>query len=213
MRHVDPLSAGSEPVLDLVLARHGQSAGNLDRSLGPDTDLTDLGREQAARLGAWLAGQGYRFGALYCSPLRRARQTAEIVNAHLGLKMILDADLRETEVPYLEWLPGRVEPLGPEPPPPFAAEYEQMRQRVARATARILAGNRAGQVLVIAHGGTLGTMVRTVLGVHALLVRTDQAAVHVLSWLGSRWNLQAINCQEHLLGLGVMGNAEQRARR
>jgi len=72
---------------------------------------------------------------------------------------------------------------------------------VARATARILAENPAGQVLVVAHGGTLGTMVRSILGTHALLVRTDQAAVHVLSWLGTRWNLQYVNRQEHLLGL------------
>lgn len=48
------------------------------RSLGPDTDLTDLGREQATRLGNWLVEQGYAFTALYCSTLRRARQAAGI---------------------------------------------------------------------------------------------------------------------------------------
>jgi broad specificity phosphatase PhoE len=52
-------------MLDLILARHGQSHGNLERSLGPDTNLTDLGRQQAVRLGNWLAGQGYRFTALW----------------------------------------------------------------------------------------------------------------------------------------------------
>lgn len=197
----DPYGTGSETILHLVLARHGQSSGNVDRSLGPDTDLTDRGREQAARLGTWLRGQGYQFRALYCSPLRRARQTAEIVNAHMGLELLIDADLRETEVPYLEHLPERSDPLGAEAPPPFAAGYEQMRVRVARATVRILDENQAGQVLVIAHGGTLGTMLRSILGAHAMLVRTDLAAVHVLSWLGSRWNLQYINRQEHLVGL------------
>lgn len=195
------LFPGRDAVLELVLARHGQSATNVDRLLGPDTDLTGLGRRQAERLGTWLAGQDYRFSAIYCSPLRRARQTAEIVNAHLGLEIVLDADLRETEVPYLAWLPERAGPLGAEPTPPFAAEYEQMRERVARATARILAEHTAGQVLVIAHGGSLGTMVRTILGTHALLVRSDQAAFHVLSWLGSRWNLQHVNRKEHLVGL------------
>ena len=187
-----------DAALELVLARHGQSAGNLDRSLGPDTDLTGLGRRQAERLGAWLAGQGYQFSALYCSPLRRGRQTAEIANTYLGVEIVFDADLRETEVPYLAQLPARAGPLGSEPPPPFAPEYEQMRQRVARATARILAEQAEGQVLVIAHAGTLGTMMRTILGSHTLLVRTDQAALHVLSWLEGRWNLQYVNRQEHL---------------
>jgi broad specificity phosphatase PhoE len=197
----NPIRPGPGTGLDLVLARHGQSYGNLDRSLGPDTDLTDRGRQQAARLGDWLVEQGFQVSALYASPLRRAHQTAEIINAHLGLEILLDADLRETEVPYLERLPERVGLLGADAPPPFSAEYEQMRARVARATARILAENPAGQVLVVAHGGTLGTMVRTILGTHALLVRTDQAAVHVLSWLGGRWNLQYVNRKEHLIGL------------
>ena len=187
-------------MLELVLARHGQSHGNLDRSLGPDTDLTDLGRQQARRLGSWLVGEGYRFTAIYCSSLRRARQTAEILNGHYGLKIQFDADLRETEVPYLGVLPQRAQPLGGEPSPPFEAEYEQMRERVARATARILAENPEGQVLVVAHGGTLGTMLRTMLGTHALLLRTELAAVHCLRWQAGRWNLQYVNRQDHLTG-------------
>ena len=85
-------------MLELVLVRHGQSCGNLDRSLGPDTDLTDLGREQATQLGNWLVEQGYAFTALYCSTMRRARQTAEMINARFGREMVFDSDLREAEL-------------------------------------------------------------------------------------------------------------------
>jgi broad specificity phosphatase PhoE len=187
-------------MLEIVLARHGQSHGNLDRSLGPDTDLTDLGRQQATRLADWLTGQGYQFTAIYSSPQRRARQTAEIVNEHFDLPITFDADLRETEVLYLAVLPQRDGPLGGEAPPPFAAEYEQMRERVARTAVRILAENPEGRVLVVAHSGTMGTMLRTILGVHALLVHTDLAAVHGLRWDDGRWSLQFINRQEHLCG-------------
>ncbi len=185
-------------MLELVLARHGQSYTNLDRALGPDTDLTDLGRQQAARLAGWLVAEGYDFTALYCSSMRRARQTAAIINEHYGLELIVDADLRETEVPYLHALPQRADPLTDEPPSPFAAEYEQMRRRVARATARILDAHAEGQVLVVAHGGTLGTLLRLILGSHTLLVRTELAAVHCLRWGEGRWNLQYVNRQEHL---------------
>ncbi|MFO7743672.1 MAG: phosphoglycerate mutase family protein [Anaerolineae bacterium] len=59
-------------MLELVLARHGESYGNLDCSFGLDTDLTDLGLEEARRLRNWLVEQGYAFAALYCSTLRRA---------------------------------------------------------------------------------------------------------------------------------------------
>jgi broad specificity phosphatase PhoE len=185
-------------MLELVLARHGQSQGNLDRSLGPDTDLTELGYQQAMRLRDWLFEQEYRFTALYASPLRRARQTAEIVNACYGLEIVIDPDLRETEVPYLDVLPQRGVPLGGEPPPPFERAYEQMRERVARATARILTESPDGQVLVVAHSGTLGTMLRTILGTHALLVRTEMASIHCLRWQDGHWNLQYANKHEHL---------------
>jgi broad specificity phosphatase PhoE len=117
-------------MIELVLARHGQSYGNLDRSLGPDTDLTELGREQAARLGNWLIDQGYQFTAIHCSTLRRARQTATIVNAHFGLGIVFDADLREADIGHVDDLPLRPDPLGAEPPPPFGPGYEVFRERV-----------------------------------------------------------------------------------
>jgi broad specificity phosphatase PhoE len=185
-------------MLELVLARHGQSHGNLDRSLGPDTDLTDLGRQQARRLRDWLFDREYRFTALYASPLRRARQTAEIVNACYGLPIVLDPDLREAEVPYLDVLPLRGMPLGSEAPPPFVEAYEQMRERVVRATTRILTESANGQVLVVAHSGTLGTMLRIILGTHALLVRTEMTSIHCLRWQDGHWNLQYTNRHEHL---------------
>ncbi|MFC2029696.1 histidine phosphatase family protein [Chloroflexota bacterium] len=184
----------------LILARHGQSHGNLDYSLGPDTTLTDLGREQARRLGSWLAGQDYHFTAIYASPLQRARQTAEIINGHFGLEIQVDPDLCETEHPYLEVLPQRQSPLDREPPPPFESEYEQMRRRVARATTRILEENLEGKVLVSAHAGTLGTMLRGILNCHAMVVHTELAAVHGLAWEDGRWTLQYTNHRDHLRG-------------
>ena len=180
-------------MLKLVLTRHGQSHGNLNRSLGPDTTLTDLGREQAQRLGSWLARQDYHFTSIHSSPLQRAHQTAEIINAHFGLEITLDPDLRETELPYLDVLPRRQSPLDREPPPPFEAEYEQMRERVARVTARILKENPEGRVLVVAHAGTLGTILNS----HALLVHTEVAAVHGLICESASLRVRALGSAVH----------------
>ena len=188
-------------MIDMILARHGQSYGNLDRSLGPDTDLTDLGREQAMRLGAWLIAQGYSFTAAYCSTLRRARQTAAIVNAHFGLEIAFDRDLRESEGDHLGELPLRGDTLNGEPAGPFGPTYEAFRERVTRATGRILRENPKGQVLVVAHAGTLATMLRGILGCHSVTVGTEQTGVHRLTWDGERWFLQYVNRQEHLADL------------
>jgi broad specificity phosphatase PhoE len=78
------------------LARHGETNDNLppQRFQGhTDTPLNDTGREQAHELAERVAGDG--IVALWASDLSRARETAEIVGARLGLEPQLDARLRE----------------------------------------------------------------------------------------------------------------------
>lgn len=60
---------------ELWLIRHGESLGNVDGS-GADTELTDVGRQQAGLLRARLHSVG--FDLVATSPLRRARETAAL---------------------------------------------------------------------------------------------------------------------------------------
>jgi broad specificity phosphatase PhoE len=55
----------------LYLIRHGQAGSRTDYDC-----LSETGREQARRLGEYLAGQGVRFQAVYTGELQRQRQTA-----------------------------------------------------------------------------------------------------------------------------------------
>jgi broad specificity phosphatase PhoE len=57
--------------------------------------LNDTGREQAHELAELAAAYGFR--ALWCSPLLRARETADIVAARIGLEPVEDARLMETD--------------------------------------------------------------------------------------------------------------------
>ncbi len=78
------------------LARHGETDDNREpiRVQGfRDTPLNTTGREQAAALAERVAGMG--FASLWCSDLARARVTAEIVGARIGLPPRLDPRLRE----------------------------------------------------------------------------------------------------------------------
>ncbi len=61
----------------LVLVRHGRTAWNREgRLVGrSDVDLDDVGRAQAHRVGARLG----HVAELRTSPLRRARETAELL--------------------------------------------------------------------------------------------------------------------------------------
>ncbi len=79
----------------LILVRHGQSLGNLDRRFLGHTDLplTPMGHAQAERVAAYLADE--KIDAVYSSDLLRAYQTAEPIAAARSLPIITDTALRE----------------------------------------------------------------------------------------------------------------------
>jgi broad specificity phosphatase PhoE len=81
----------------VFLARHGETDYNAQgrfQGLGP-VPLNAVGRRQGERLAERAATMGFR--ELWCSPLVRARETADIVGARLGLRPIADARLVETD--------------------------------------------------------------------------------------------------------------------
>ena len=80
----------------LVLLRHGQTASNAEgRMQGQlDTDLTDLGRRQAAAAAQALGDRDPL--AIVSSDLRRARDTADALAAVTGGTVETDVRLRET---------------------------------------------------------------------------------------------------------------------
>lgn len=82
----------------ILLARHGETDDNRPplRFQGQrDTPLNDAGRAQAHALAERIAAQDPPVASLWSSDLSRARETAEIVGARIGLTPRLDARLRE----------------------------------------------------------------------------------------------------------------------
>ncbi len=88
--------------------RHGQTGWNAELRLQgqADTDMTDLGRAQAARNGRRLAGliddpAAFDFVS---SPLKRTRETMELVRTGMGLPARgYRVDSRLMEVHFGEW--------------------------------------------------------------------------------------------------------------
>ncbi|HEX4562939.1 MAG TPA: histidine phosphatase family protein [Solirubrobacteraceae bacterium] len=85
------------PASGIYLARHGQTAYNLEgRFQGQQPiPLDQTGRAQAMDLAEHASTYGFR--ALWCSPLLRARETADVVAQRLGLEPKEDARLMETD--------------------------------------------------------------------------------------------------------------------
>jgi broad specificity phosphatase PhoE len=85
----------------LVLLRHGQSYGNVERRLDtrpPGAELTPLGRDQA-RAFARCSG---RPAMLAHSVATRALQTAEVIGVELEMAAVEVADIHEVQVGELE---------------------------------------------------------------------------------------------------------------
>jgi broad specificity phosphatase PhoE len=157
----------------VFLARHGQTAYNLEgRFQGQQpVPLDDTGREQAAELAERAAG--YRFATLWCSPLLRARETAETVSARIGLEPREDPRLMETDAG--DWTDRTFADVQAEAPelfeefftgaPSFAfpggESFAQQEVRVDAALCEIEAG--ALPALVVCHG----MVIRAALSVRA----------------------------------------------
>jgi len=81
--------------IKLILIRHGESDGNVQRMFCgfKDVELTKKGIYQAERLAYRL--KGLPVDAVYCSDLKRAKHTAEIVFGSRGIDIIPNSNLRE----------------------------------------------------------------------------------------------------------------------
>ena len=154
----------------ILLARHGETNDNLEplRFQGfRDTPLNDTGRRQAAELAEGIADLG--IVSLWSSDLVRASETAEIVGAHVGLEVRLDARLREAsrgdwegrlfrdierEQPerYAEWMRA-----GSRFRFPGGESLQDQSDRVAAALDDVRASGEL-PALVVCHGGSIRVM-------------------------------------------------------
>jgi len=80
------------------LVRHGEIESNIKKVYAgwSEEPLTENGVRQAEKAGKALRGKGIE--AIYCSPLKRAFQTAEIIGGIIGKKPIPDDSFKEMKL-------------------------------------------------------------------------------------------------------------------
>ena len=161
------------PSIRLLLVRHAQ-ARNAAGTSYDDASLSALGREQGNALARACAER--RPTVLFASPAARATQTAALIAAAAGLITTVDErlleyrfgsvtdpgltleQLRERRDDLLVWHPDRK----------LAADGETLRAfglRVAAAIEEIVTRHLGGDVVIVAHAGSIDAALRWAIGI------------------------------------------------
>jgi broad specificity phosphatase PhoE len=159
----------------LLLLRHGQTELSVQNRFSGrgDLPLTDLGRRQADAAAKYLAERG-GITAVVTSPLQRAYDTAAAAGTALGIDVVVDDDLVETDFGDWEGLTF-FEAAERDPElhrrwlrdssvvPPRGESFDSVHDRVRRARDRIIADYGGVAVLVVSHVTPIKTMLRLAL--------------------------------------------------
>ncbi|MEU2419594.1 bifunctional RNase H/acid phosphatase [Streptomyces sp. NPDC007851] len=165
-----------------VLLRHGETPltpqKRFSGSGGTDPALSDIGQDQARRVGEALARRG-TIEAILASPLTRTRQTAAAVADRLGLDVTVDEGLKETDFGAWEGLTfGEVRERYPDDLTAWLADPEahptgggesfaETATRIAATRDRLVAAYAGRTVLLVTHVTPIKTFVRLALGAPA----------------------------------------------
>ena len=206
---------GVPGVTDVFLVRHAQQQIDLAGPVGEmvDPPLSALGDRQADAVGRLLASD--RLAAVYCSPLRRARTTAEQVARHHGLTPIVVHDLREVEIwrdvpqeksireilgpHYLTAVRERMIAEKVWDVYPYSEPSAVFRRRAINAIEAILAAHSSERIAIICHGGVINAYTgHLVASPYDMFFRPAHASVcRVLAGHGRR-AVRSLNDVHHL---------------
>lgn len=200
--------------LRLFLVRHGETADNVEmRYLGiSDATLTANGRRQARRAASALSKIPIQ--VIISSPMRRAADTAAIIQKACGAELRFDERLAEGSFGKWEGR-TRAEVLGlgtldaelltrwesdPGCAPPGGESIENIQKRVINLAEELLSEFRDTSVVLVSHVGPIKALLASVMDVPLQSTRRlflDPGTISAVEW-GKQPLLRLFNSHAHL---------------
>jgi 2,3-bisphosphoglycerate-dependent phosphoglycerate mutase len=201
---------------DLIIVRHAESAPWRSDVEVPqwnghgDPPLAAVGREQALRLADRL--QHEQIDAIYVTPLRRTSETIAPLAERLGITPVVEPDLREVhlgeweddgafrrniseghEIALRMFAEQRWDVI------PGAESTADFATRLRRGIERIVAAHPDQRVVVVVHGGVIGTLLSVATGSEGFaFITADNASISEIVVHGDRWIVRRFNDIAHL---------------
>jgi len=198
--------------MKLILIRHGETLSNKEKRVQgkSDVELSSVGIEQAHLVA--LSLKDHPIEAIHTSPLKRAMQTAEIINEFHQKELHTDQDLMEMDYGDFEgvsfkkimdvekdfinqWMtdPASVKM-------PNGESLSQVQERAWRALKRII--NKEENALVVSHNFTIATIICSIKNISLnefVSACVGNASKTIVSVQKDGILIEAFNDRSHLL--------------
>ena len=193
---------GAPQVEVLCLIRHGETDWNrAGRFQGvQDIPLNAVGADQATRCGLWLAREPW--DAVLCSPLIRAKKSAEIIAEHVRVESVcVVANLRERDYGDATGLTGeQVASRYPDGHVPNMEERTSVTHRAMRALQWAIDRHAGKKVVLVSHGAFINSVLAMVsdgqIGSGKTVLKN--ACISQIIHVSGSWGVAFCNSTEHL---------------
>lgn len=202
---------------DVLLLRHGETQLTPQRRFsgvgGGNPELSAVGCEQAHRAACSPLVSAQAIIEIVCSPLRRCRETAEIIASQLGLRVVVDENLREVDFGQWEGMTyAEVEERYPhdlsewkrsaEATPTGSPEtFSAVLDRMGTVAGQLASRYAGGSVVAVTHVTPIKALVAHALGAPALALfamELSPAAFSRIAYTGTEASVRLFNDTSHL---------------
>lgn len=148
--------------MSIYLIRHGQTDWNIEHRFQgrEDIELNETGRRQAKETG--LALEKDNFSAIISSPLKRAKETAEIIAQHLGIDdVIVDEGIIERDLGLLSGLsPSEREAIKASGVDTLLEDIDGVKKRMLATIQKYAKFYAPKNIIVVSHGGSIFSVIK-----------------------------------------------------
>jgi uncharacterized phosphatase len=181
----------------MSIIRHGETDWNSSGRLQgcEDTELNNLGREQAGKLADFLKEETWDL--IISSPLQRALETARIISSKINIPGVQTMEgLRERDYGKASGLlPEERRSLYPDGIFPDQEEFEHLRTRAFDTITSIAKKYEGKRIIVVSHGAFINSVLYTISNGEfgSFKTRLKNGCVNRLVYSQSQWSVTYYN--------------------